>query len=71
MKSVKSSIPITGYAGKTCSTIEHIPYNLIFTIKFNNSSILITSISWDYLNLSVVNEYVGNITIPIQVIMYN
>jgi hypothetical protein len=30
--------------------IEHIPYNIIFTTKFNDSSILITIISWDYLN---------------------
>jgi hypothetical protein len=37
--------------------IEHIPYNLIFTTKFNDSSI--TIISWDYLNLLLVNEYVG------------
>ena len=50
MKSVSSSIPIAGYASKTCSTIEHIPYNLIFTITLNNSSTLITIISWDYLN---------------------
>jgi hypothetical protein len=27
--------------------------------------------SWDYLNLSLVNEYVGNITISTQVIKYN
>jgi hypothetical protein len=29
MKSVNSSIPITGYASETYSIIEHIPYNLI------------------------------------------
>jgi hypothetical protein len=51
MKSVSSSIPITCYASETYSIIEHIPYNLILRIKFNNSSILITIISWDYLNL--------------------
>ena len=28
-------------------------------------------ISWDYLNLSLANEYVGDITIPTQVIKYN
>jgi len=28
-------------------------------------------ISWEYLNLDVVNEYVGDVTIPTQVIMYN
>jgi hypothetical protein len=33
---------------------------LIFTTKFNNSSILITIISWDYLNLSLANGYVGD-----------
>jgi hypothetical protein len=71
MESENSSISITGYASKTCSIIEHIPYNLIFTIKFNNSSTLTTIISCDYLNFSVVNEYVGDITMPIQVIMYN
>ena len=69
MESENSSIPITGYASKTCWIIGHIPYNLIFTIKFNNSSTLTTIISCDY--FSVVNEYVGDITIPIQVIMYN
>jgi hypothetical protein len=40
------------------------PYNLIFTIKFNDSSILITIISCDYLNLSLANEHVGDVTIP-------
>ena len=49
-----------GYASITCSKIENIPNNLIFTAKFNDSSILITIISWDYLNLNVANEYVGN-----------
>jgi len=33
--------------------------------------ILITIISCDYLNLSLVNEYVGDVTIPNQVIKYN
>ena len=47
----------------TASKIEHNPYNLIFTIKFNDSSILITIISWDYLNLSLANEYVSEVTI--------
>jgi len=55
----------------TCSKIEHIPYNLILTTKLNDSSILITIISWDYLNLLLANEYVGNVTIPTQVIKYN
>ena len=32
---------------------------------------LITIISCDYLNLSLANEYVGNVTIPTQVIEYN
>jgi hypothetical protein len=52
------------YTSITCSKIEHIPYNLIFTTKCNDSSILITITSWDYLNLSLVNEYVGDVTIP-------
>jgi hypothetical protein len=33
--------------------IENIPYNLIFTTKFNDSLILIMIISWDNLNLYV------------------
>jgi len=51
----------------------NIPNSLIFTTKFNDSSILITGtiISWDYLNLSLANEYVGYLTIPTQVIKYN
>ena len=36
--------------------------------KFNDSSILIMIISWNYLNLSFANEYVGDVTIPTQVI---
>ena len=35
----------------TWSKIEHNPYNIIFTAKFNDSSILITIFSWDYFNL--------------------
>ena len=46
----------------TCSKISNIPYNLIFTTKFNDSLILITIISCNYLNLSP-NEYVGDVTI--------
>jgi hypothetical protein len=34
-------------------------------------TILITNISLGYLNLSLVNEYVGNVTMPNQVIKYN
>ena len=67
MKSVNYSKP--GYI--TCSKISNIPYNLIFTTKLNDSSILITIISYDYLNLSLANEYVGDVTIPTQVIKYN
>jgi hypothetical protein len=50
---------------------SNISYNLIITTKFNDSSILITIISCDYLNLSLANEYVGDVTIPTQVIKYN
>jgi len=32
---------------------------------------LITIISCDYLNFSLENEYVGDVTIPTQVIKYN
>jgi hypothetical protein len=69
MKSVNCSIP--GYERITCSKIENIPYNLIFTTKFNDSSVLITIILRDYLNLSLANEHVGDVTIPTQVIKYN
>jgi hypothetical protein len=55
----------------TCSKILIIPYNLIFTTKFNDFSILIMIISCDYLNLLLANEYVGDLTIPTQVIKYN
>ena len=43
----------------------------MFTTEFNDSSILITIISCDYLNLSLVYEHVGDDTIPTQVIEYN
>jgi hypothetical protein len=43
------------------STISNIPYNLILTIKFNDSSILITIISYDYLNLSLADEHVDDV----------
>jgi hypothetical protein len=69
MKSV--SWPKSGYASITCSTISNIPYHLIFTTKFNDSSILMTIISCDYLNLSLADEQVGDVTIPTQVIEYN
>ena len=69
MKSV--NWPKSGYASITCSTISNIPYNLIFTIKFNDSSILITIVSCDYLNLSLADQHVGDATIPTQVIEYN
>jgi hypothetical protein len=69
MKSV--SWPKPGYASITFSTISNIPYNLIFNTKFNDSSISITIISCDYLNLSLADEHVGDITKPTQVIAYN
>jgi hypothetical protein len=55
----------------TCSTISNIPYNLIFTTKFNDSMILITIISSDYLNLSLTDKHVGDVTIPTQIIEYD
>ena len=61
MKSV--NWPKPGYASITCSTISNIPYNLIFTTKFNDSSILISIISYDYLHLSLADEHVGDVTI--------
>ena len=66
MKSVICSKP--GYTSITCSNIL---YDLIFSTKFNDSSMLITIISCDYLNLSLANEYVGDVIIPIQVIKYS
>jgi len=60
-----------GYTSITCSQIKNIPYNLIFTTDFNDSSILITIILCDYLNLSLANEYGGDVTIPTQVIKHN
>ena len=68
MKSVSCSKP--GYTTITCSKISSILYNLIFTTKVNDSSILITTLSCDYLNLSLTNGYVGIVTIPSQVIKY-
>jgi hypothetical protein len=68
MKSV--NWPKPGYANIICSTISNIPYNLILTTKFKDSSILITIISCDYLNLSLADEHVGDVTIPTQVIKY-
>ena len=55
----------------TYTHLSNIPYNLIFTTKFNDSFILITIISCDYLNLSLADEHVGDVTIPTQVIEYN
>ena len=61
MKTVNCTKP--GYTSKTCSKIENIPYNLIFTTTINDSSILITMISLDCLNLSLANEFVCEGTI--------
>jgi hypothetical protein len=44
MKSVNCTKP--GYISITCSKISNIPYNLIFTTKFIDSSILITVIEF-------------------------
>jgi hypothetical protein len=59
------------YSSITCLKIEPIPYNLIFTTKFNDSLTLITIISCDYLNLLLADEHIGDLTIPTQVIEYN
>jgi hypothetical protein len=50
---------------------SNIPYSLIFAILFNDSSILITIISCDYLNLSLANAYFCDVTIPTQFIKNN
>ena len=55
----------------TCSKISNIPYNKIFTTKFNDSSILITIISYDYLNFPLASEYVDENTISTQFIEDN
>ena len=60
-----------GETSITCSKISNIPYNLIFMTNVNDSSILFMVISCDYLKLSLANEYVGDVTIPTQVIEYN
>jgi hypothetical protein len=43
----------------------------MFTTKFNDSSILITIISYDYLSLWLATEYVSDVTIPTHVIKNN
>ena len=53
IKCVDSSKP--RYTSITYSKIPNIPYNLIFTIQFNNFSILIAIISCDYFNLLLTN----------------
>ena len=52
------------YTSIICSKTSNIPYNLNFTTQFNDSSILMTIVSCDYLNLSLANEYIGDVTIP-------
>jgi hypothetical protein len=42
--------------------IEHISFNLISTTKFNDSSILISIISWDYLATSQYQPKLSSIT---------
>jgi hypothetical protein len=58
MKRVICSKP--GYASIIFSKISNIANNLIFI----DSPILITIISWNYMNLPLANEYVGGVTIP-------
>ena len=48
MKSINCSK--AGYTGMASSKIEHIPYNFIFATIFNDSQILITIISCDYMS---------------------
>ena len=67
----KRKLFLTRYTSITCSNISNISYNLIFTAKFTDSSILITIITWDYLNLSLANEYVGDVAMPAQTTKYN
>jgi len=58
LRSESVNWPKPGYSSITCSTISNISHNLIFTTTFNDSSILITIISCDYLNLSLADEHV-------------
>jgi hypothetical protein len=69
MKSVNCSKP----GINLLKNLIYIPFtcNLICPRKFNDSSFLFTIISWVYLNLSLADEYVGDVTIPTQVIKYN
>jgi len=53
------------------SNISNIPYSLIFTTKFSDTSIFIIIISWDHMIFSVANEYVCDVTITTHVIRYN
>ena len=55
----------------SCLKISNIPNNSMFKQNFNDFSILITFISGAYLDLFVMNECVGDVTIPTQVIMNN
>ena len=71
MEGVNCIKPVYASILVTCSTISNIPYNIIFTTKFNDSSILITIISCDYLNLALADEHVGDVTISTQVIENN
>jgi hypothetical protein len=60
-----------GNATIPCSKTSNIPYNLFFTTIFNDSSILITIISCEYLNLPLADEQADDVTIPTQVIEYS
>jgi hypothetical protein len=46
-------------------------FQIFLITKFNDSLILITIISCDYLNLSLADEHVGDVTTQTQVIKYN
>ena len=54
----------------TCSNISNIPYNLIFTTNLMISRFLLRLFHGTLFS-SLANEYVGDITIPTQVIKYN
>jgi hypothetical protein len=69
MKSVNCSKP--AYTSITYSKIEHIHYNLIFTTNCNDSFDFNYDYFMGYLNLSLTNEYVCDLTIPAQVIKNN
>jgi hypothetical protein len=51
-------------------SMTHVRVTLLPSL-IDDSSILITIISYDYLNVSLADEHVGDVIIPTQVIEYD